>query len=312
MEAEPVDRLPTGEGWLFEPKYDGFRCLAFRAGQAVQLQSKRQKPLDRFFPELLSDLAKLRAERFVIDGEIIIVGQPFETLQLRLHPAASRVERLAQQHPATLAAFDLLVDGSGASLAGRPFAERRRALERFVKSAGQRHRLALSDATGSRAEAKSRWLGKGGAEGIMAKRLDLPYRPGERAMAKFKLWKTVDCVVAGLYLNDSSGLVESLLLGLYDKDGLLHYVGRAPVHKEAKDLTRRLRPLIGGPGFSGRAPGGKSRWTGKERKPVPLRPELVVEVSADHITSDYMRHGSRVLRWRTDKRPETCTIDQIR
>ena len=169
----------------------------------------------------------------------------------------------------------------------------------------------LGDASVDEAVARQ-WLGREGLDGIVAKRLDLPYLPGERAMRKFKLWKTVDCVVGGLYRKGSSQAVESLLLGLYDERGRLNYVGRARVHSDAAEIGRLLEPLVGGRGFTGRAPGGKSRWSGKERVPVPLDPVLVVEVSADHITGEHMRHGARLLRWRTDKPPESCTMDQIR
>jgi ATP-dependent DNA ligase len=313
MEAEPVDELPTGKGWLYEPKYDGFRCIAFRDGGSIRLQSRKQKPLQRFFPELAKALLELPVERFVLDGEIIIRGQPFEVLQLRLHPAASRIAKLAEQHPATFVAFDLLADSAGCSLIERPFGERRRALEAFRKDAGPSPTPLLSKATRSAAAARG-WLNraKGGLDGIMAKRLDLPYLPGARAMAKFKTWKTVDCVLGGVYRNENSGRIESLLLGLYDESGLLDYVGRVPVHKEADEIDRKLRPLIGGPGFTGRSPGGKNRWSGRERKPIPLRPVLVAEVSADHITGERMRHGARLLRWRDDKAPKDCTMEQIR
>jgi ATP-dependent DNA ligase len=171
--------------------------------------------------------------------------------------------------------------------------------------------LRLGEAT-DRAEAARRWLGREGLDGIVAKRLDLGYRPGERAMLKFKVWQTVDCVVGGLYRKGSTQAVESLLLGLYDADGRLNYVGRARVHADAAEIGRLLEPLVGGTGFTGRAPGGKSRWSGRERKPVPLEPVLVVEVSADHITGEHMRHGARLLRWRNDKPPERYTMDQIR
>lgn len=311
MESETVEDLPTGPGWLYEPKHDGFRCLAFRNGESVRLQSRRQKPLERFFPELTAGLGALAVERFVLDGEIVIPGAPFDTLQLRLHPAASRIAKLAQEHPAVLIAFDLLADENGRSLLETPFEERRAALERMMKAAGRSPVLRLSTATRSAATARS-WLGREGLDGIMAKRLDLPYRPGERAMLKFKQWKTVDCVVGGLYWKEGTRRVDSLLLGLYDEDGRLNYVGRARAGADGAALTARLTPLIGGEGFTGRAPGGKNRWSGRERQPVPLRPVLVAEVSADHITGDYMRHGARLLRWRDDKAPESCTMDQIR
>jgi ATP-dependent DNA ligase len=310
MEAEPVDDLPSRENWLYEPKYDGFRCIAFRDEMTVRLQSKNQKPLDRYFPELIKGLAALPLHRFVLDGEIVIPEEAFETLQLRLHPAASRVTKLASEHPAHLIVFDLLADGDGDSLLEASFAERRKKLQDFMKQVGQSRSIQLSKATRNLTVAR-RWIGQEELDGIVAKQLDMPYRPGQRAMVKFKVWKTIDCVVGGLYRNEGSGLIDSLLLGLYDKNGELNYVGRARVYDEAEKIAKILKPLIGGKGFTGRAPGGKSRWSGKERKPVPLKPVLVVEVSADHITGEYMRHGARILRWRGDKPPEACTMDQI-
>ena len=171
--------------------------------------------------------------------------------------------------------------------------------------------LRLGEATDQEPMARD-WLGREGLDGIVAKRLDLSYQPGERAMRKFKLWMTVDCVVGGLYRKRGTQAVEHLLLGLYDEEGKLNYVGRVRIYEDATEIGRLLEPLVGGQGFTGRAPGGKSRWSGKERVPVPLDPILVVEVSADHITGDHMRHGARLLRWRTDKKPENCTMDQIR
>jgi ATP-dependent DNA ligase len=311
MESEAVDALPEGRGWLFEPKYDGFRCLAFRQGRSVRLQSKNQRPLERYFPEIAAGLRALPIDRFVLDGEIVIPEGSFETLQLRLHPAASRIEKLSRETPAALVAFDLLAEGKRRSLLAEPFSERREALEAFFAEIEERSFLLLSRTTRSRATA-NRWLAGGKVEGVMAKRLDLPYRPGERAMLKIKLWKTIDCVVGGFYRKEDTGEVENLLLGLYDEAGRLNYVGRAPVHGKAKDVDRKVKPLVGGPGFTGRAPGGKNRWSGRERKPIPLKPVLVAEVSADHITGDYMRHGAKLLRWREDKAPAACTMDQIR
>ena len=309
MEAQAVDELPRGKGWLYEPKYDGFRCIAFRKGSALRLQSRKQKPLERYFPELVEGLKNHRNAAFVIDGEITLPGEAFEMLQLRLHPAKSRIDRLAEEHPAQLVAFDLLA--LSAPVLEQPFAERRAALETLLKRASKNPAIGLSKATRSAATAE-KWLGKAGMDGIVAKRLDLPYAAGERAMRKYKLWKTVDCVVGGLYRKLGTELIDSLLLGLYDEQGRLNYVGRIRVHGGAEALSDALEPLIGGEGFTGRAPGGKSRWSTRERKPVPLKPVLVVEVSADHITGEYMRHGARLLRWRDDKRPEDCTMDQIR
>ena len=310
MEAEAVADLPSGPGLLYEPKYDGFRCLAFRDGGAVRLQSRKQRPLARYFPELACGLEAV-AQRFVIDGEIVLLGQSFEALQLRLHPARSRIEKLSAAHPATLIAFDLLVDAAGRDLTAEPFEQRREALEALIAAARPVPSLVVSKATRRRASALA-WLGREGLDGIVAKRLDLHYQPGVRAMAKFKRRHTIDCVVGGLYRNEETGAIESLLLGLYGDDGALNYVGRVPVHRDAAVLARQLEPLIGGEGFTGKSPGGRNRWTGKERKPVPLRPVRVAEVSADHITGDYMRHGARFVRWRDDKRPGDCTMEQIR
>ncbi len=310
MEAEPVEQLPEGPQWLYEPKHDGFRCIAFRDREALHLQSRNQKPLGRYFPELEEGLAALASERFVIDGEIVIEGQSFETLQLRLHPARSRIEKLASEFPATFIAFDLLVGKGGEDLTRLPFRERRRALESMVEAAGNASALRMSRSTKSLKTAL-RWLGTEGLDGIMAKDLELPYRAGKRAMKKYKLWKTIDCVVAGLYRKAGTGLADSLLLGLYDAAGSLHYVGRIQVQGHARDFTQAVQPYIGGEGFTGRSPGGPSRWTGKQREPVPLEPVLVAEVSADHVTGGQMRHGARFVRWREDKNPRDCTMDQI-
>jgi ATP-dependent DNA ligase len=309
MEAEAVDQLPSGPGWQYEPKYDGFRCLAHRRGDRVHLQSKNQKPLERYFPEVGQGLEEIAEADFVLDGELVIVGGSFESLQLRLHPAESRIRKLALETPAELIVFDLLAR-SGISLLDRPLTERRHELEEFMAQASSPV-LRLGEATQQEAMARA-WLGREGLDGIVAKRLELPYQPGDRAMHKFKLWKTVDCVVGGLYHKRGTQAVEHLLLGLYDEEGKLNYVGRARIYEDAAEIGRLLEPLVGGQGFTGRAPGGKSRWSGRERVPVPLHPVLVVEVSADHITGEHMRHGARLLRWRTDKAPESCTIDQIK
>jgi ATP-dependent DNA ligase len=312
MEALPVTALPSGAEWLFEPKYDGFRCLLFRDGEEVHLQSRRQRPLDRYFPEMIAAARELPVERFVFDGELVIPGQPFDTLQLRLHPAASRVRLLAGQHPAQLVVFDLLADETGGSLLDEPFGTRRAALEAMFKRLGERPRFLLSKATRARETARG-WLRRlgHGLDGIVAKRIDLPYRPGERAMQKFKLWQTIDCVVGGVYYAAGTERIEYLLMGLYDEAGRLNYVGRCGVGDRRAEIEDLVRPLIGGAGFSGEAPGGKSRWSNRERVAVPVQPRLVAEVSADHIENGRFRHGSRLLRWRDDKDPRACTLDQI-
>jgi ATP-dependent DNA ligase len=313
MEALPVDDLPGGVGWLFEPKYDGFRCVLFRDGDAINLQSRRQRPLGRYFPEVIKAAHDLSIEHFAFDGELIIPDQPFDTLQLRLHPAASRVQMLSREHPAQVVVFDLLANGQGQSLLDRPFRDRRAALEAAFGRIGKTSSFVLSKATTSHDTAR-KWLKDvgHGLDGIVAKRLELSYRPGERVMQKFKLWQTVDCVVGGIYYRPNTNSVEYLLMGLYDGAGRLNYVGRCGVGDNGHEIGKLLKPLIGGSGFTGNAPGRKSRWSsGRERKPVPLEPRLVAEVSADHIENGRFRHGSRLIRWRDDKEPTACTMEQI-
>jgi ATP-dependent DNA ligase len=312
MEAIPVPDLPNGSGWLFEPKYDGFRCILFRDGDSVHLQSRRQRPLGRYFPEVIEAARRLPLERFVFDGELIIPDEPFDTLQLRLHPAASRIKMLSREHPAQVVVFDLLADGHGHSFLSKPFSQRRAALETAFKEIKRPSSFVPSKATASPITARS-WLKHvgHGLDGIVAKRLDLPYQPGQRAMQKFKLWQTVDCVVGGIYYKPNTKSVEYLLMGLYDDAGRLNYVGRCGVGENGGEIGKLLKPLIGGSGFTRNMPGGKSRWSGRERKAVPLEPRLVAEVSADHIENGRFRHGSRLIRWRDDKEPTACTLDQI-
>jgi ATP-dependent DNA ligase len=314
MESRAEDELPSGAGWQYEPKWDGFRCLAFRDGDKVDLLSRNQRPLSRYFPELVEALKALPFKRFVLDGEIVLILDDevsFEALQLRLHPAESRIRKLAAETPANFVVFDLLADPKGNDLRHQPLAGRRAALEKLFGKI-ESPRLRLSPRTTSKAMAQ-RWLKRvgHGLDGIVAKRLDDTYHPGERAMVKYKLWKTIDAVVGAFY-EDKSGRVEYLLLGLYDDEGLLHYVGRTRPPDDEATTRRKLAPVLKGEGFTGRSPGGKSRWSGKERKPVMLKPKLVAEVSADHITGDHMRHGSRFLRWRFDKKPRACTMDQLK
>ena len=310
MEAAPLDELPRGGNWLFEPKYDGFRCIVFRDGDRIDLQSKKQKSLNRFFPEVVSSLAALHADRFVLDGELVIPGAPFETLQLRLHPAARRIAELSGKFPARLIVFDLLEDRDG-PLLDKPFSERRDRLKAFLKPLAAQNVLVLSQAARSAATAQ-KWLAKiRGIDGIVAKPLDQPYHPGERIMRKFKVWHTVDAVLGGYYQGDLPGSIDSLLFGLYDDDGRLNFVGGSRVYADAAQIHDLLEPLKGSGGFTGRRPTKKNRWSGKEQKFVPLRPALVAELSADHISGGQFRHGSRLIRWRTDKAPEDCTMDQL-
>jgi ATP-dependent DNA ligase len=316
MEALLAAELPEGEGWRYEPKWDGFRCLARRAGPEVTLTSKSGKPLGRYFPDVVAMLGALKDRDFLLDGELIIpVGDAlsFDALQLRLHPAESRVRKLAALHPAELMAFDLLEHG-GKSLAGLPLAERRQKLERFF-SRNHAPGLHLSPTTDDRRTALQ-WLERSGGalDGVIAKRADQPYRPGERAMVKVKQQRTADCVVGGFRYAEKKAEVGSLLLGLYDDQGLLDHVGftSAIPAKEQPALTDRLEKLIEPPGFTGRAPGGPSRWNSTRSMAwEPLRPVLVVEVRYDQVTGRRFRHGTGFLRWRPDKDPKQCTFEQL-
>jgi ATP-dependent DNA ligase len=316
MEALLAAELPAGAGWQYEPKWDGFRCLARRDDDAVTLTSKSGKPLARYFPEVAELLLATKEKKFLIDGELIIpLGDAlsFEALQLRLHPAESRVRKLAKETPAEFMAFDLLEVG-GKPLTAASLAERRAALERFI-ARNQVPGLLLSPMTRDRSTAVD-WLKRSGGalDGVIAKRADLDYRPGERAMIKVKQQRTADCVVGGFRYAEGKTEVGSLLLGLYDDAGLLHHVGftSAIPAKERPALTARLEKLIQPPGFTGDAPGGPSRWnTERTAQWQPLKPRLVVEVRYDQITGRRFRHGTGFLRWRPDKDPKQCTFDQL-
>jgi ATP-dependent DNA ligase len=316
MEALLADELPDGPDWQFEPKWDGFRCIAVRDQAAVELWSKSGKPLSRYFPEIAEMFRRLKAKRFAIDGELLIATQgaiSFDALQLRLHPAGSRVARLAAETPAMFMAFDCLALGERL-LASRSLLERRDALEQLLAKEGEAQ-LLLSPATGDRDKALG-WLDRtGGAlDGVIAKRLDQSYRSGERAMVKVKQRRTADCVVGGFRFGRSGRLVGSLLLGLYDDAGLLHHVGYTSsiAAKDRPAWTKELERLIEPPGFTGNAPGGPSRWsTDRTSQWQPLKPKLVVEVLYDQVTSGRFRHGTRLLRRRPDKRPKQCRCDQL-
>lgn len=320
MEALSVDAIPKGEEWQYEPKWDGFRCIAFRNGNTIELQSKSQQPLARYFPELVEALAAIRARQFVLDGEIAIPeghGFSFDALLQRIHPAASRVNRLSRETPAIYIVFDLLAADDGRALILKPLSERRRRLEKFAaKFFTERGSIRLSPATTKLAQAK-KWLSQTGAtlDGIIAKRRDLGYRSGERdGMQKIKNFRSADCVVGGFRYGTGTKVVGSLLLGLYDKQGLLNHVGftSAIAAADRPALTKKLEKLIEPPGFTGSAPGGPSRWNrGKETTWQPIKPILVVEVSYDHVTGDRFRHGTKLLRWRLDKAPMQCTMDQL-
>lgn len=315
MEAKLVAELPVGPGWQFEPKWDGFRALVFRDGDEVEILSKSGKSLARYFPEVVAEVVAAKRKVFVLDGELIVPLDKvlsFDALQARLHPATSRIERLSRETPAQLILFDCLgLDGE--NLMDAPLSDRRTALERFHRQDGTR--LLLSPRTDAAKIARG-WLARSGGalDGVIAKRLDEPYRPGERAMLKVKQHRSADCVVGGFRRAKDGKGVASLLLGLHDEAGMLNHVGFTSGISagERLALAERLEPLIGGLGFTGKAPGGPSRWNdGKESEWVPLQPELVVEVLYDQVTGERFRHGTRLLRWRPDKAPEQCRMDQL-
>ncbi|HEX9532662.1 MAG TPA: ATP-dependent DNA ligase [bacterium] len=335
MLSNAADSLPDGYGWLFEPKWDGFRTLVFRDGEEILLQSRDAKPMNRYFPELLGPLAATLPERCVVDGEIVIVGDhglDFEALLLRIHPAASRVQLLASQMPASFVTWDLLAQGDE-DLRDVALAVRRERLEQVLRGAeGPVH---LSPATHDRAVAED-WFHRfegAGLDGVMAKRLDAPYRAGERTMIKVKHRRTADCVVAGFrwHKNGVGTKVGSLLLGLYDDEGTLHHVGVTAAFSDAvrRQLVTELTPLrkdalVGHPwrdwaeaqeeatAKGQRLPGASSRWNrGKDLSWEPLLPTGVCEVAYDHMQGSRFRHAAQFVRWRPDKRPQDCRYDQL-
>lgn len=318
MEAHLVATLPEEPGWQFEPKWDGFRCLAFRRGDEVDLRAKSGKPLARYFPEIVTGLRDVPLDPFVLDGELAIAQDDvlsFDALQMRLHPAETRIRKLAHETPAFLILFDALALPGEPHISKLPLTDRRRALEQaYAASAGNPY-LRLSPFTRRRADAQ-RWLDKAGGaiDGVVAKRIDEPYRPGERAMLKVKRMRTADCVVGGFRYERDSELVGSLLLGLYNEAGKLDHVGfsSAIADRDKPALTKKLEKLIGPPGFDGNAPGAPSRWsTERSTEWQPLKPKLVVEVRYDHVTGSRFRHGTSIVRWRPDKSPRQCTMEQL-
>ena len=325
MEARSVDAIPRGSEWQYEPKWDGFRCLVRRDGASVALQSKAGEDLTRYFPELVDAALRLKAVEFTLDGELVVPhgkSFSFDDLLQRIHPAASRVAKLSKQTPALVLVFDLLATAKDRELVAQPLAKRRAVLEAFAKAQFKGHpTFRLSPATSSFATAK-KWLAQagGGSDGVIAKRLDLPYQAGNRdGMQKIKKFRSADCVIGGFrYAKNRLGgkqVVGSLLLGLYDDAGLLHHVGfTSAIKREQKlALTAKLEALIGKPGFTGNAPGGPSRWsTERSAEWCPLKPKLVVEVCYDHFSGERFRHGTTILRWRPDKAPRQCTLDQLK
>jgi ATP-dependent DNA ligase len=335
MLSKAADALPLGDGWQFEPKWDGFRTLVFRDGDEILLQSRDEKPMNRYFPELVAPLVAALPERCVVDGEIVIVGAgglDFEALLLRIHPAASRVKLLAEQSPASFVVWDLLASGDE-DLREVPLAVRRERLERAL--AAQARPVHLSPATRDRGLAED-WFRRfegAGLDGVMAKRLDASYRPGERTMIKVKHTRTADCVVAGFrwHKNGIGVMVGSLLLGLYDADGTLHHVGVTAAFTSAvrKQLVDELAPLRenaleGHPwrdwaeaekaarAAGQRLPGATSRWNrGKDLSWEPLKADRVCEVAYDHMQETRFRHAAQFVRWRPDKPPQDCRYDQL-
>lgn len=331
-EAKAVKEIPRESGWLYEPKWDGFRCLAFRNGDEIVLQSKAGQPLARYFPELVEQLRRLPARKFVLDGEIIIrgaAGLDFDALLQRIHPATSRIRKLSVETPSSYLVFDLLVTDRGRPLTGQPLSARRMALQEFAENFKRAERIHLSPASSDFAVAE-RWMKQGatqGLDGVVAKRLDCEYMTGERTgMVKIKRLRTADCVVGGFRWAHGKGKkpgdeVGSLLLGLYNENGQLDHIGfssgfSAPDRKKLKAI---LKPLIAkesseSAGFTGKAPGGPSRWTRDATaiEWIPLKHKLVGEFQYDHYSGDRFRHGTKFMRWRPDKSPAQCTMEQVR
>jgi ATP-dependent DNA ligase len=315
METKSVEEIPAGDNWQYEPKWDGFRCIAFRRGKEVYLQSKAGQPLARYFPDVAEAMLQLPNHDFVLDGELVIPvngALSFDELQLRLHPAASRVAKLAKAHPAWFVAFDLLAQDRQSHLAD-PLRQRRARLEKFKMPRGA---VKLSPATTKLPQAQ-KWFDKvgGDLDGVIAKLLDAPYASGERTAAvKVKQIRSADCVIGGFRYATGSKQIGSLLLGLYGDDGLLHHVGFTSAFKneDKKALTKQFEALRKPPGFTGDAPGGPSRWsTERTGEWEPVDPKIVVEVTYDHFTGGRFRHGTKILRWRKDKAPKQCKFNQV-
>ena len=323
MEARSVEAIPIGQEWQYEPKWDGFRCLLTRNVDSVAMYSKSGQDLSRYFPEVVAAALTFREKSYVLDGELVVPkgGRfSFDQLLQRIHPAASRVKKLAEETPAMYLAFDLLKKGT-TEVAAEPLAKRRRLLKDFaIRHFTGASLFRLSPASLKLRDAQ-RWLASagGGSDGVIAKRIDLPYQAGNRdGMQKIKRYRSADCVIGGFRYGENRQkgrrLVASLLLGLYDADGLLHHVGFSSGIK-AKDkpaLTDKLEAVRRDRSFTGNAPGGPSRWSTKrssEWQPVKL--EYVVEVSYDHFTGGRFRHGTSILRWRPDKKPAQCTFEQV-
>jgi ATP-dependent DNA ligase len=321
MEAASAAELPRGREWQYEPKWDGFRCIAFRDGARVELRSKAGKSLSRYFPEIVAALGTLAAKKFVLDGELVIPqgdALSFDALLQRIHPAASRVEKLASETPAIYVVFDLLVDARGHSIVEAKLHERREQLVEFAARlfGDAAAFVRLSPCTSSHALAQKWLAGRAGLDGVVAKRNDLPYESGDRTgMQKVKRIRTADCVVGGFRYASKGGAIGSLLLGLYDDQGLLDHVGFVSSFsgEEREALRAKVEKLVSPPGFTGRKPGGPSRWsTDRSADWQPVKPSLVVEVTYDHYSGDRFRHGTSFVRWRPDKAPRQCTMEQVK
>nr|MEC6702308.1 ATP-dependent DNA ligase [Sphingobium sp. SJ10-10] len=315
MEALLVEMLPEVPGWQFEPKWDGFRAIVARDGDEIEIWSKSGKPLGRYFPEMVKQIAGLKQRHLLLDGELVIPiddALSFDALQARLHPAASRIAKLSKETPAQLILFDALAIG-GKDLRDKPLSDRRAALEALHRTMKD-DRILLSPASLDAGQAMDWLKASGGAlDGVIAKPLDEPYRSGERAMRKVKQLRTADCVVGGYRKTDKGG-VASLLLGLFNEADMLDLVGFCSgfTAAERKALAKRLEPHAGGAGFTGKAPGGPSRWNPeKSGDYIALDHELIAEVIYDQVTAGRFRHGTRFHRWRPDKAGEQCTFDQL-
>jgi len=319
MEAQQVDEIPSGGNWQYEPKWDGFRCLIFRRGNDVFLQSKAGQPLGRYFPEMVTTARSLKPKWWVLDGEIAVPQGPsfsFDQLLQRIHPAASRIAKLSKETPAIYIAFDLLMMGKDKILCDRPLFERRVQLDNFSTEFGTAGQFHLSPFTLETGQVNI-WRKSTGnnLDGVVCKERNSRYVSGvSPAFRKVKNYRSIDCVIGGFRYTEDGKAVASLLLGLYDDEGKLNHVGFTSGLKGAERvrLAKRLKKLISPPGFDGNAPGGKSRWApAGSREWKPLKPELMVEVCYDHFTGGRFRHGTRLLRWRPDKAPRQCRYQQL-
>ncbi len=323
MEARSVDEIPEGREWQYEPKWDGFRCLLDRQSKSITMTSKSGQDLTRYFPEIVGVARAIKETSFILDGELVIPSGrvlSFDALLQRIHPASSRVQRLAAETPALFLAFDFLRRGSE-DLLEEPLTMRRPALEAFFKRAVPRGGTFRLSPMSVRLNDARRWLQSagGGSDGVIAKRTDLPYQAGNRdGMQKIKRYRTADCVIGGFRYAErklaGKAVVGSVLLGLYDEEGELHHVGFSSGIKadERPALTKKLEAIATDQSFTGNTPGGPSRWSTKRSAQWrPVKPKFVIEVTYDHFTGGRFRHGTAIQRWRPDKKPSQCTMEQL-